>query len=274
MKPSQGYYCLVQYCPDLSRLEAANIGVLLFCPERHFLKVRTARNTQRIRHFFGREGHDWARIKSFQIGIEERLAVENSNILTLQNLERFIGLLANKIQISPPRPMRVTDPEKDLNQLFEELVVVKNERGEDERVDVKKILSDRFSDAGLDPKIRKDIPVTVPVFNREIRVPFGFRNGTFNLIQPVRFQSKETDQTFKTACRYAVEGRSLYENPDPKLGKLRLVVVGGFRSKGADTQISVNRILKEYNVQLFPTHELDRLIDEIRRTGKTLANPA
>ena len=38
MKPSRGYYCIIQYCPDLGRLEAANIGVLLFCPDRGFLK--------------------------------------------------------------------------------------------------------------------------------------------------------------------------------------------------------------------------------------------
>ena len=41
MKPSKGYYSLIQYCPDLGRLEAANVGVLLFCPERGFLKFST-----------------------------------------------------------------------------------------------------------------------------------------------------------------------------------------------------------------------------------------
>jgi len=30
MNPTRGYYCIIQYCPDLGRLEAANIGVLLF----------------------------------------------------------------------------------------------------------------------------------------------------------------------------------------------------------------------------------------------------
>ena len=34
MTPAKGYYCLIQYCPDQTRLEAATIGVLLFRPER------------------------------------------------------------------------------------------------------------------------------------------------------------------------------------------------------------------------------------------------
>ena len=48
MKPSKGCYSLIQYCPDLGRLEAANVGVLLFCPEPHFLKAQL-RHPPRVR---------------------------------------------------------------------------------------------------------------------------------------------------------------------------------------------------------------------------------
>src|SRR5260370_42102191 len=122
MKPAKGYYSIIQYCPDFSRLEAANIGVLLFCPERCFLKARPARGNKRIKRFFGSEGQDWSRTDSFKIAVEERLDVENGAINTLEDLERFIATRANRLQIAPPRPMQVTDPEKDLDQLFHELV--------------------------------------------------------------------------------------------------------------------------------------------------------
>jgi hypothetical protein len=112
MKPAKGYYSLIQYCPDLSRLEAANIGVLLFCPEKLFLQARTVRGNKRIQHFFGRQRHDWDRIDSFKLGLEERLAAENGDIKTLDALERFIALRANELQISLPRPMRVEDLKK------------------------------------------------------------------------------------------------------------------------------------------------------------------
>jgi hypothetical protein len=58
----KGCYSIVQYCPDLGRFEGANVGVLLFCPERAFLKALTIRNYSRIIRFFGTEGHDWKRL--------------------------------------------------------------------------------------------------------------------------------------------------------------------------------------------------------------------
>jgi hypothetical protein len=36
--PVRGYYSILQFVPDLERSEGANIGVVLFSPERHFLK--------------------------------------------------------------------------------------------------------------------------------------------------------------------------------------------------------------------------------------------
>ena len=112
MTPAKGYYCLIQYCPDQTRLEAATIGVLLFCPERTFLKALTARDNRRIQRFFGREGHDWSRINSFKAAIEERLEVEQPEIQSVADLETFIALRANQFQITSPRPMRVTIPKR------------------------------------------------------------------------------------------------------------------------------------------------------------------
>ena len=66
MGTSKGYYSLVQYCPDLSRMEAANIGVLLFSPDRQFLQAKMTSDNSRIRQFFGSESNDWQRINSFK----------------------------------------------------------------------------------------------------------------------------------------------------------------------------------------------------------------
>ncbi len=73
-----------------------------------------------------------------------------------------------------------------------------------------------------------------------------------------------------TACKYAVEGRSLYEDEDPQLGALQLVVVGKFLSHDQDSPGKVKRIFEDYNVKLFKMSEVPQLIDEIRTTGKEL----
>jgi hypothetical protein len=42
MTPTKGYYSIVQYCPDLSRGETTNIGIVLLVPERGYLSARNA----------------------------------------------------------------------------------------------------------------------------------------------------------------------------------------------------------------------------------------
>jgi hypothetical protein len=269
MNASRGYYSLIQYCPDLGRLEAANIGVLLFRPEPHFLKAVTSPNNRRIIHFFGSEGHDWARINAFKKGLEDRLVVEGSEIRTVEQLERFIAERANLLQVTPPRPMKVTDPDKDLEELFKELLGEPLRRGSTKRL--RQLLDENFNKPEIKNKVRHDIKVKIPVLEKEVEIPFGFQNGRFNLINPVRFEATDPDRSVLTACKYAVEGRSLYENPDPELGKLQLVLVGKFRPKDQVSPERVRRILRDYDVKLFRTSELPQLVEEIRTTGQDIA---
>jgi hypothetical protein len=268
MNPTKGYYSLIQYCPDLGRLEAANVGVLLFRPEPHFFKALTSRRNSRIIHFFGSEGHDRARINAFKKGLEDRIALEGAEIRTLEQLERFIAQRANLLQITPPRPMKVLDAEKDLADLYQELL------GEPVRHaptrTLRRYLADKLSEPDIARKIRKDIRVTVPVLEKEVEIPFGFQNGRFNLINPVRFESTNPEQSVITACKYAVEGQSLYKTRDPVLGDLRLLVVGKFRPKDQESPARVARVFREYGVRLYRTSELSRLIQEIRTTAKDL----
>jgi hypothetical protein len=271
MNPTKGYYSIVQYCPDLTKLEAANIGVLLFCPEREFLAAKTARNNGRIRKFFGSEGRDGNKINVLKVAFEDRVAAEGRNIRTLEDLQQFIGLLANQLQLTAPRPMRVEEPQQDLVRLFHELVEVSPSHREKSRLKHK--IGEKIRAANLLRKVRQDIPVTVPILGRKIRIDYGFQNGRFNLIQPVSFRA-EPSSCVTTACRYAVEGKSLHEHADPEFGAMQLIVVGDFRSKRDDTQRDVSRILNAHEVRLLPAWRLADLIHEILTTGKDLPEPA
>ncbi len=268
MIPSKGYYSLIQYCPDLGRLEAANVGVLLFRPEPHFLKALTSRNNSRIIRFFGSAGHDWVRINAYKQGLTDRIAREGADIRTVEHLERFIAQRANLLQITPPRPMRVLDPEKDLHELFKEFLGDSAHRTSTRTL--RRFLAERLGTPALEKKIRRDITVRVPVLQKQVEIPFGFQNGRFNLINPVRFEATNPEQSVITACKYAVEGRSLYDNPDPDLGPLQLVVVGKFRPRDLDSPARVHRVFQDNGVKLFRTSELPQLIEEIRTTGKDL----
>ncbi len=273
MNPSIGYFSLIQYVPDPSRLEAANVGVLLLAPQFHFLKAITAANNRRIIQFFGREGHDWIRINSFKKGMEERIEAENPRIHTLQDFEKFIAQRANQFRITDPRAMKVSNPKRDLHELFTELVGG-NPRGNGERQSFQGYLRQQFAQPELQTKLAHDIAIKVPTFDREVSIPYGYQNGRFNLIQPVKFESKEVSQAITTACRYAVEGESLYENPDPRFGDLKLVVVGRFLARKANNRSLVEKILREHHVKLVASTEVDQLVADIRDNGKEIITRA
>jgi hypothetical protein len=130
-------------------------------------------------------------------------------------------------------------------------------------------LGEKLDAAGLQLKIRRDLRVPVPVLGREIDVPFGYQNGRFNLLTPVRFTAAHSVQSVTaSACTLAVEGRSIFDHPDSKLGALQLVVVGKFRPNDRESERLVRRIFDDNQVKLYRTSELPKLIDEIRRTGK------
>ena len=118
----RGYFSLIQYCPDLSRLEAANIGVVLFCPERRFLAAKAAAGKDRIARFFGRESFDADRLNVAKRAFENSLRNQTDGLRTLEDFQRFIDTRGNDLVLTPPRSVKVTDPERDLAQLFSELV--------------------------------------------------------------------------------------------------------------------------------------------------------
>ncbi len=265
---NKAYYCLVQYCPDMSRLEAANIGVLLFCPEKRYLAARMSRDNAHIRRVFGSDNRNWQCINSSKLGLVERLAAEQERIASLSDLEAFIATRANELQITPPRPMIVDDPAVELDALFAELIG--GPARAEKTTNFRQYLQKRFHTAGVEKKLCRDVTVTVPVFNREVQVPYGYQNGRLHLIQPVRFEGRETSQAVNTACRYAVEGRSIFERSDADLGPMQLTVIGRFRAHQGDARAAVRRVLDENAVRLFALNELPELIDEIRRTAKDL----
>jgi len=266
MSSATGYYSLIQYCPDPSRLEAANVGVLLFAPEQKFLKALMARDNRRIQQFFGRHGHDWVRINSFKKAVEERVQAETGSMRTLEDLKEFIARRANRFLMTEPRSMRISVPQQDLERIYQELIGGDLPSGHGQSF--KSYLQKRFFAAGVQRKLRTDISIRVPTFDRTVTIPYGYQNGRFNLIQPARFEADAAERLEPMACRYAIEGRSLYANPDEKLGKLQLIVVGKFPPQKNENRRVVQKILEENSVRLVASTELDRLIDDIRTTAK------
>ncbi len=267
MSANKGWFSIIQFCPDPNRLESANIGVLLFCPSLDFLDVRIASDNERIKTFFGSQGFHLKLIDSFKKGLQERIHKEHKNIVDHEQLLDFVDRRANEIRISTPRSIRVTEPAKQLDELFSELVGESVQR----EARVKDRLADTLEQPLLASKLHKSVPITVPIDGRQLNIPYAFQNGRFNLITPVRFQS---ENPLQTAYRYAVEGDSIYETEHEQFGKLKLIVVGSFRSKSDENRPIVNRVLESHHVKLYGTDEMDKLVQEIVTTGKNRLDAA
>jgi hypothetical protein len=164
--------------------------------------------------------------------------------------------------------MKVFAPEKDLGDLFQQIMGRPATRKRKKAF--KTYVRETFVKAGLERKIVPNVKVRVPVLEKEVEMPFGFRNGRFHLINPVRFGAVDPDQSINTACKYAVEGRLLYEHPSPDLGQMQLVVVGQFRGTDKESPEIVRKLFEESHVKLFSAHELPKLIHEITTTAKDL----
>jgi hypothetical protein len=216
MSDQKGYYSLVQFCPDASRLEGVNIGVVVYSCRERVLKVQISRSNQRIRKFFGNQ--DWAFVNRAKRAVENQL--NSRSFPTVAELEAYISKRANAIQLTPLRPMRVSNLENDALDLQERLV------GHDpleRRRRIDGYLTERFLEAGIVGLVKKSVSIEIPDVNGAIRVPYGYQNGRFNLISPVQFDPDPEALVAKMG-KSALEGQLLFNKRDHALGQLRLVV--------------------------------------------------
>ncbi len=259
MSQNKGYYSLVQFCPDPSRLEGVNIGVVLYSSTERRLKVRITRDNRRIRKFFGNQ--DWNLLNRARTSIENQLRSEQ--FLTIVDLESYIAKRANIIQLSAPRPMHIADLETDLNELHNRLV------GSDRLERKHRIEADltmRLFEAGVADLVKKSVNVEVPDLKKSIRVPYAYQNGRFNLISPVQFDDPETIST--KIGKSAVEGHLLYTKRDPTYGDMRLVVVANYEEQIEDSvREFVKQTLNDHSVTVYSFEDLRPLVDDIKRSA-------
>ena len=226
---SKGYFSLVQYCPDVARQEAVNVGVVLLCPELNFIGAKMVRGNNRVRRFFGEDADGIQHLNAMKDALALRIHVEASDLLTVEAFGTFVQSRGNKVVLTSPKPVRVNNPAADLAALYEELV------GEPQKPismqaakPLRLRLDETFEDVRFQPFLKHGVRVDVPALKRQVEVPYGYKNGRFNLIQPVTFAQKTLGAVTRAACVQAVEGHSLYKHPDPQLGDLQLVIVGEF----------------------------------------------
>lgn len=268
MTASRGWYSLIQFCPDPSRAEAVNVGVILFCPERRFISARTTTENGRARKLFGADTFDPFQLNAAKKAIEERLEVERDRFRTLDDLQKFIDTRANEIVISPPRPTRVESPEQDLASLFDELVGGRAQRRKPSPAVA--ILDAAFRRLEPTKRVFVNHKFTVPVIERELVAPYAYRNGQLNLVKPETFSSDPT-RAENTGLRLAAEAELIAEHSKQAGQDAELVVVSVAADDGPAHEVEqrLARLFKAFGVAFVPRAGIDKFVRKVERDVKS-----
>ena len=269
MKPKRGYYSLIQFCPDVSRLEVVNVGVILFCPEAEFLDARTSANNRRAETLVGRGNLERAALNAAKQSIERRLEVDRESFKNIEDLRKFIDTRGNWLKLTDSRPVKVFDPPVDLEKLYEELVGGVSLKKK--KMQVKQLfpsLNATFEKLHREGRAQLDLKVKVPVMERSINVPFAYQNGTLNLIKPHQF-SQQKRSSIDAAIRLATEGNLLKRHgikqaTMEQATNARLIVVSSF-GETCSPEIAgrVKSLFSEYDVQNVTSDEVDEFVARV-----------
>lgn len=265
---AKGYYSILQYVPDPERAEGVNIGLMLFCPEKEFLKIQTTESNDRVRKLLGRQrssASNLSRLDAFKTAFEERVVLENGRIQTLEDFRGFVSTRANQLRLTDPRPVKVADPEAELSNLFALLV----EEAEPTHAPtphattvIKRQFGQLLTRHKLDGVVQRDFLIDLPLLGQR-RYPYRYDNGQPNVIEPETFELSRPREITERACRLVIEGQDLGKQEKP----IKLNIIGSFKP-GQDEQISqVRRLLESNHVALYTVEEMEKLVEVIARTA-------
>lgn len=250
-------FYLLRYVPNIVRGEFINIGVLLHDPaEKRLYPPRLLENFRRVRRI-----HPWADLgvlAVLQQQIERETAEEESDVP--RYLER-LGQSSNALEITEPKAVLTTDPEAELDRLFDTYVheprypTRLGAAVERSRAWIRSQLNDAFRRAGLWHRLERQVPVaefTHP--GDRFKFDFGYRrNGHRGFVQALSLE-REVDRAKVLA--YTME-RIVTRLKAEKKTVSCTAVVEELPAEGNESAQLSARILAEQEIAVVPVAGLD-----------------
>jgi len=264
MKAMSGYYSILQYCPDPFREEAANVGVLLYCPALNYIDVKISAGNDRVRRFFKKTTIDGERLNSAKKAVKDRICItERTKFKNLASLEGFITSMANELRFTKLRSITVDNAEITLEKIFLDLVGGRIKRDKEKKNLLRKKIDEAFRKPIFKGRIKYDQQFIVPIANRQIKIPYTYENGSMNLVRPERF---DTNAGIDKALRLASTG-DLIQRYDGKGVKKRLIIVSVADDKDVNLGIEeqIVRIFDEYKIRTVRGIAIDDFLSEVEK---------
>lgn len=220
---SQGFFSLIQYCPDASRAETANVGILIFQTEPPSTLVRIVDDVGPAMKRLGRRDHT-ATLLSVVQSMRNRIELEGFR--SLEALEKFVRTRANQIRLTMPRPMRIQEIEKDIDEMFAELVAAPETITAEAIPKVPNLLAQTFARMAQRLPARVLISPELHVRGRDIaiRADYAYKNGCWNVVQEMpRHTGEKADDKLQLAALGLSKKGELVRKLEEGEGKLVVV---------------------------------------------------
>lgn len=262
MDTKAGYYSIMQYCPDYSRAEVANVGVILFCPSAGFLRAQLSRGHGRIVQIFGKGSFERTSVTAAEEAIANRLVAEEARFRDVEDLREFARRRMNEILLTDPRPVRLLrDPDAELKQLFRELVQKEPRKAAEPKPFPE--LDKFFHEPRFRGKVRLNCTVEVPISRRRIEVPYTYKNGAMKLIKPlvVRDTRDSRDAILCLACEGDLLQKEGLEGCD-----VRMSIVTSPAGKGGEEALrQAVAVFKRYAIRAWQPEDVPQLKEQVEK---------
>jgi hypothetical protein len=179
---TQGFFSLIQFCPDASRAEAVNVGLVLFQVEPAATVVRVVDDVAPIVKRLGRKD-DTATVLSIVRSMKNRIEVERFG--SVEALEKFARSRGNQVRLTLPRPMSIDDLTADLDAMFDELVVVPDALATPTKERAPTLLEKTFESLAsrLPDRVFIRPALHVQSLGIALHPSFAYRNGRLNVVE-------------------------------------------------------------------------------------------
>ena len=256
MKEKQGYFSIIQYSEHPERAEYINIGVVLFAAEAPCVFCKFGERPKRIKSAFN--VNPGVHFELLQNSLYIRLFSEFGNGWRREDIERFISQRSGKIRLFPLRSVLVSDARVDLNRIFSELVGDISSKPRKQRANAK--LASKLKEFGVDALLERPEPVFLEG-GIKIEAPFGYQNGSFNLLQGLSL-GDDPDKALSKASPAMIEGSLLFSQT---LQEKRLVVVADDAEVHDESFISLlSSQMEQHKVHFYTMADLQPLVTDIR----------
>ncbi len=266
MSPARALYSVVQYVPDDSRAEAANVGVVLYIPSRRWLEVRVSSSLERVRQFFHPGRQEIRRVKLAIEAFEHRIRIARGEFNEEGDLAQFAAARADAVRLSVPRLMMVEAPDSEIEALYTELVGDR-ERAVAEAMHAQMLpptVAEVFGRLEAQHKVWRPGKITLPTVGRSFDVPIAYQNGRVNYVRPESLAAggKLDDRM----ARLGFSGQLIYRHRiDDKDGQL--VVLSADAAADPSAEQRFGRALAEFSVRFVPHAQAAAFAEEVERTA-------